>query len=86
MVVTTVMTMLCLTGVAFYVRFLVALCMECKARWTFSWVRLHSGSKEYAIPEEGEHKKPVRAARNGSGMGCSLGTLDNTDRSEKGYI
>ncbi len=75
MAVTTVITMLCLTGIAFYVRFSVALCRECKARWTFSWVRLHTGAKESAIPEEREHKKPVRAARNASDMGCSVGTL-----------
>jgi hypothetical protein len=30
MVVTTVMTVLCSVGVAFYLRFLVALCKECK--------------------------------------------------------
>jgi len=56
------MTVLCLAGVAFYLRFLVALCKDRKAHWIFYWVHLHTGCNEYVIPEQREHKKPVARA------------------------
>jgi hypothetical protein len=55
-------TVLCLAGVAFYMRFLVALCKDRKAHWIFYWVRLHGGCNEYSIPERRERKKPVARA------------------------
>ncbi len=49
MFVTGVMTVLCTAGIAFYVRFLVALCKECKPRRIGYWVRLRLSSGENAI-------------------------------------
>jgi hypothetical protein len=56
------LTMLCLVGVTFYVRFLLAVCKECRAHRVFSWMRLRAPSNLYAFPQEAEHKKPVRRA------------------------
>ena len=46
MLVIPAMTVLCTAGVAFYVRFLVALCKECKLRRSGYWLRLRLGSRE----------------------------------------
>jgi len=62
MFVTTVMTVLCTAGIAFYVRFLVALCKECKPRLIGYWVRLRLGSGENAIAELQEREKPATRA------------------------
>jgi hypothetical protein len=62
MAVTMVMMLLCLAGIAFNVRFLVALHKECKAPRTFRWLLLHTGSNENAIPERREHKKTIARA------------------------
>jgi hypothetical protein len=51
------MTLLCTAGIAFYVRFLVALCKECKPQRTGFWVRMRVGSDEDAIGELQERKK-----------------------------
>jgi len=52
MSVTTAMTLLlCAVGVAFYVRFFVALCKECKPSSIGYWVRLRLSSGEDATPE-----------------------------------
>jgi hypothetical protein len=50
MLITSVMTLVCTAGIAFYLRFLVALCKECKPRWLgFSkYLRPFSGS--YSVP------------------------------------
>jgi hypothetical protein len=61
MVVTTVITILCLAGIAFCVRFIVALDKDCKARGTSTKNQLLDGRET------------------GLDMGCSLGSLDNTD-------
>ena len=58
----TVMTVLCTAGIAFYVRFLAALCKECKPRSTGYWVRLHLSSGEDTIAELPEERKPVGRA------------------------
>jgi hypothetical protein len=65
MFVTPVLTMLCSTaGIAFYARFLVALCQECKPRSIGYWVRLRLGSGKDTIAELPERRKAVtRAAR-----------------------
>jgi len=60
--VTVVMTVLCTAGIAFYVRFLVALCKERKPRLIGYWVRLRLGSGEDTIVELQERKKPVTRA------------------------
>jgi hypothetical protein len=62
MFVTGVMTVLCTASIAFYVRFRVALCKECKPRRIGYWVRLRLGSGEDAIAELQQRKKPVTRA------------------------
>src|SRR5258708_1904492 len=88
--VTTVMTMLCLAGVAFCVRFLVALGKECKATSLCHWLRPRTGLNQDVIPQPREPNKPVdRAAWEPIGRGSfsdTSGTLGNTNRSEKGYF
>ena len=60
--VKTLMIVLCTAGIAFYVRFLVALCNECKPRPVGYWVRLRLGSGESAIAEVPEQRKPLARA------------------------
>ncbi len=62
MFVTGVMTVLCTAGIAFYVRFLVALCKECKPRRIGYWVRLRLSSGENAIAKLLQRKNPVTRA------------------------
>jgi hypothetical protein len=62
MIVKSVMIVLCTAGVAFYLRFLMALCKESKSRSTGYWVRLRIRSAEDAIAEVQERKKPVAPA------------------------
>jgi hypothetical protein len=62
MAINAVMTMLCLVGVTFYVRFLVALCGEWRSHSIFYRVRQHAPSNFYTIPEPRERKKPVARA------------------------
>jgi len=57
MFVTGLITVLCTAGIAFYVRFLVALCKECTPRRIDYWVRLRLGSGEDAIAELQQRKK-----------------------------
>jgi hypothetical protein len=59
MFVTGLITVLCTAGIAFYVRFLVALCEVLTPRRIGSWVRLRLGSGENAIAELQQRKKPV---------------------------
>ena len=63
MIVTAALSALCIGSVGFYVRFLVALCKECRRSWISYLVRLEPEYEEYAIYEEpkGEHSLP-RAA------------------------
>jgi len=62
MVVTAVWTVWCTAGIAFYVRFLVALCREYKPRLTGYWARLGRGSGEDAFAERQEHTSPATHA------------------------
>jgi len=62
MFVSVVMTVLCTGAIAFYARFLVALCKERKPRLTGYWVRLRLGSGEDIIVELQQRKKPVTRA------------------------
>ena len=60
---TGAITVLCAAGVAFYSRFLVALCKECKPRRIGYWVRLRLGTGESVIAElQDRKKKVIRAA------------------------
>ena len=56
MFVMAAMTVLCTAGIAFYVRFLVALCKECKPLEISYWVRMRVASGENAIGELQERK------------------------------
>ena len=62
MFVKMVMTVLCTTSIAFYVRFLGALGKECKPRSVGYWVRLRLGSGEDRVAELQERKGPVTRA------------------------
>ena len=62
MLTTAVMTVLCMAGVAFCVRFLVALCKECEPRLIGYWVRLEPGSGEEAIAKQERERAVPRAA------------------------
>jgi hypothetical protein len=62
MFVITVLTVLCTAGVAFYVRFLVALCKERRPRRIGHWVRLRLGSREGTIAELQRPRRPVTRA------------------------
>jgi hypothetical protein len=59
MLVMPMMTAMCTAGVAFYVRFLVALCKECKPRRIGYWVRLRLGSGKSSITELQGRREPV---------------------------
>ena len=59
MVVTALWTVLCTAGIAFYLRFFVALSKECKPRLTGHWVRVRLGSGEHASAEPQERKRPA---------------------------
>ena len=62
MFVTAIMTVVCTASVAFYVRFLVALCKEYKPRSIGYWVRLRLDSGEDTIAELPEERNPVTRA------------------------
>jgi len=62
MIVATVWTVLCTAGIAFYLRFLVALCKECKPRLTGYWVRLRSGFGEDTPVEPQARTRPMTRA------------------------
>ncbi len=57
-----IVTVLCVAAIAFYVRFLVALCTECKPRLIGYWVRLRFGSGKRTIAELEKREKPVTRA------------------------
>jgi hypothetical protein len=62
MFVMVLMTVLCTAGIAFYLRFLVALCRECKPRPIGYWVRLRLASGEDTIAELQESEQRVDRA------------------------
>ena len=62
MFVKAVMIVLCTAGIAFYVRFLVALWSECEPRSTGYWVRLRFSSGEDTIAELPKRREPVARA------------------------
>ena len=90
MTVTTFMTMLCVAGVAFCVRFLVALGKERKARSPSLLAGPACCPNQEVIPQSRERNNPVdRAAWERIGRGAFSdisGTLGNTNRSQKGYL
>ena len=58
----TTMILVCAAGIAFYMRFLVALCKERKPRSGGYWVRLRLNSGEDSVVELPERRKPVTRA------------------------
>lgn len=56
------LTLLCTAGVAFYVRFLVALWNDPRPRSGGYWVRLRFDSGEGTVAELPEQRKPVSRA------------------------
>jgi hypothetical protein len=58
----TVVIVLCTAGVAFYVRFLVALWKERKTLSSGYWMRLRLGSGENSLVELPERREPVTRA------------------------
>jgi len=56
------MTLLCRAGIAFYVRFLVALWKDRRPRSSGYWIRLRFDSGEATIAELPEQRKPVSRA------------------------
>jgi hypothetical protein len=58
----TVMVQLCAGGIAFYMRFLVALWKDSRPRSSGYWVRLRGSSGEDTIAELPERRKPVSRA------------------------
>jgi hypothetical protein len=63
MIVTAALSALCIGSIGFYLRFLAALCKECRRSWISYLVRLEPEYEEYTIYEEpkAEHSLP-RAA------------------------
>jgi hypothetical protein len=63
MALPAILTMLCVAGVSFYVRFMVALCQECGiSHRIFFWVRLHEPSNLYVITQAQTQNKPFARA------------------------
>jgi hypothetical protein len=62
MVLISVMSVLCTAGVAFYVRFLLALCKECRLKLTGYWMFLRLASSEGNLIELPLLEEPVERA------------------------
>jgi hypothetical protein len=62
MFVMALMTVLCTAGIAFYLRFLVALCKECKPHSIGYWVRLRLAPSEDTIAEVRERDQTLTRA------------------------
>ena len=62
MFIVAAITVLCTAGVAFYVRFLVALCKECRLDRIGHWLRLRLSSGEATIVELQRPETPVTRA------------------------
>lgn len=63
MALPAILTMLCVAGVSFYLRFMVALCQECGiSNLIFFWVRLHEPSNLYVMTEVHSPEKHIARA------------------------
>jgi hypothetical protein len=56
------MAVLCAAGVIFYVRFLIALCKDCRRERISYLVRLRSGSDDEVLGESGESRTSLPLA------------------------
>ena len=62
MLMMAVMSTLCMAGVGFYVRFVVALCKECKPRRSGHWMLLRIHDPEESPVEVARLEQPVTRA------------------------
>jgi hypothetical protein len=62
MFVTVVLTMLCAAGIAFYLRFMIALGKECKPSVRGYWLRLRLGRDDGELVELQTRKRPTTRA------------------------
>ena len=62
MIVTAVMVAICSVGVAFYVRFFLELCKECKQRCICYLVRLESPASECSVLDSENQEVSYREA------------------------
>jgi hypothetical protein len=62
MLVTVVLTMLCAAGIAFYLRFMIALGKECRPGVSGYWVRLRRGTGDGELMELRTPKRPTTRA------------------------
>lgn len=62
MVETTIITVLCAAGIAFYVRFMIALSKECRPRVRGYWMRLRLGTGGGELGELTQEQPTRRAA------------------------
>jgi hypothetical protein len=62
MLVTTAITLMCTAGVSFYLRFLVALCKECRPRRSGYWARIRFSHVEEEIAGRQERQEPAARA------------------------
>jgi len=57
-----VLTTVCTAGIAFYMRFLVALCKECERSWIGYLLRIEPDEVHIQIVEQPELETPLRRA------------------------
>jgi len=62
MLVTALITTLCIAGIGFYIRFLVALSKECKPRVSGYWTQLRLISKANTVVELCPRRKAIPRA------------------------
>jgi hypothetical protein len=62
MVATVVMTLMCIAGISFYARFLIALSKEHKSRPSRNWMRLRLGFGGSEIAESRERNETMTRA------------------------
>jgi hypothetical protein len=62
MIATTIVTVLCAAGIAFYLRFMIALGKECKPGVSGYWVRLRRGRGDSELMELRTPKRPTTRA------------------------
>lgn len=62
MVATTIVTVLCAAGIAFFARFMIALGKECKPGVSGYWVRLRLGTGDGELMELQTRKRPTTRA------------------------
>ncbi|HEY7099193.1 MAG TPA: hypothetical protein VH437_20875 [Terriglobales bacterium] len=62
MFIMSAITVLSAGAVAFYIRFLVALCRECRPHWVAYWVRLQRHAQHDSVVESLGDEYPISRA------------------------